>query len=118
VFHGFSTAPAEELAVLSCQATEWKEIYDEEKWKSRGFFFDLTQKKNLALNQRPYGTQNQQRSMSLNSGFRVLDSNILKPLSQGLTEPRINKDLYCSIQGFRLKGFKKPVGSNQLDVST
>jgi hypothetical protein len=35
VFHGFSTAPAEELAapnVLSCQATEWKEIYDEEKW--------------------------------------------------------------------------------------
>jgi hypothetical protein len=48
VFHGFSTAPAEELAapnVLSCQATEWKQIYGEEKWKSSGFFFDLTQKK-------------------------------------------------------------------------
>jgi hypothetical protein len=48
VFHGFSTALAEELAapnVLSCQATEWKEIYGEEKWESRGFFFDITQKK-------------------------------------------------------------------------
>jgi hypothetical protein len=90
VFHGFSTALAEELAapnVLSCQATEWKEIYGEEKWKSRGF---------------SYGTQNQQRSTSLHSGFRVLDSKVLKPLSQGLTEPRINKDLYCSIQGLGL----------------
>jgi len=47
VFHGFSTAPAEELAVLSYQATEWKEIYDEEKWKSRSFCFDLTPKKKL-----------------------------------------------------------------------
>ncbi len=105
VFDGFSTALLEELAapnVLSCQATEWKEIYGEEKRNSRGFFFDLTQKKNSALNQRPYGTQNQQRSMSLNSGFRVLDSKVLKPLSQGLTKPRINKHLYCSIQGFRL----------------
>ncbi len=48
VFRGFSTAPAEELAapnVLSCQATEWKEIYGEEKWESRGFLFDITQKK-------------------------------------------------------------------------
>jgi crotonobetainyl-CoA:carnitine CoA-transferase CaiB-like acyl-CoA transferase len=65
VFHGFSTALAEELAapnVLSCQATEWKEIYDEEKWESRGFFFDITQKKTRLL---------------------------IKPL----TVPRINKDL-------------------------
>jgi len=48
VFHGFSTALAEDLAapnVLSCQATERKEIYGEEKWESRGFFFDNTPKK-------------------------------------------------------------------------
>jgi hypothetical protein len=109
VFHGFSTALAEELAapnVLSCQATEWKE----------SFFFDITPKKTqllIKLLTVPRINKNVHCSIQ-GLGFYI--QRFWNLLSQGLTKPRINIDLYCSIQGlgFYIQRFKK----NQLVAAT
>jgi hypothetical protein len=69
---------------------------------SSGAFSLTSHQKNAAFNQTPYGTQNQQISTLLHSGFRVLDSKVLKPLKSRPYQTQIQQRSILLHSGFRV----------------
>jgi len=69
---------------------------------SPGAFSLTSHQKNAAFNQTPYGTQNQQISTLLHSGFRVLDSKVLKPLKSRPYQTQIQQRSILLHSGFRV----------------
>jgi hypothetical protein len=69
---------------------------------SPGAFYLTSPKKNMALNQTPSGTQNQQKSTLLHSGFRVLDLKVLKPLKSRPYQTQIQQSSILLYSGFRV----------------